>query len=129
LQNGSEGNIAMALAKGARQRGASVIENVKVTKVHSKNGSVSGVSWAKGDEQGTIARERMMHELRHGLTAAERRFLLSLVAAEPEGPLLGVAHVDQLPGLQWKLQNLEHLRTSNAQKFATQAEALARLFE
>ncbi|RWA65616.1 FAD-dependent oxidoreductase [Mesorhizobium sp.] len=47
-------NIAMALAKGARQRGATVIENVKVTKVHTKGGRVSGVSWAQGDEQGTI---------------------------------------------------------------------------
>ena len=47
-------NIAMALAKGARQRGAKIVENVKVTKVHSRDGRVSGVSWAQGDEQGTI---------------------------------------------------------------------------
>ncbi|WP_027034772.1 GcvT family protein [Mesorhizobium ciceri] len=47
-------NIAMALAKGARQRGATIVENVKVTKVHSKAGRVTGVSWAQGEEQGTI---------------------------------------------------------------------------
>ncbi|ESY85420.1 FAD-dependent oxidoreductase, partial [Mesorhizobium sp. LNHC220B00] len=47
-------NIAMALAKGARQRGATIAENVKVTKVHTKNGRVSGVSWAQGEGQGTI---------------------------------------------------------------------------
>ncbi|RWO46680.1 MAG: FAD-dependent oxidoreductase [Mesorhizobium sp.] len=47
-------NIAMALAKGARQRGATIVENVKVTKVHSRAGRVSGVSWAQGEEQGTI---------------------------------------------------------------------------
>ncbi|TGP26130.1 MULTISPECIES: FAD-dependent oxidoreductase [unclassified Mesorhizobium] len=47
-------NIAMALAKGARQRGAAVIENVKVTKVHTRKGRVSGVSWAQGEDQGTI---------------------------------------------------------------------------
>ncbi|MER8399757.1 FAD-dependent oxidoreductase [Mesorhizobium sp. M1348] len=47
-------NIAMALAKGARQRGATIVENVKVTKVHTKNGRVTGVSWAQGDEQGLI---------------------------------------------------------------------------
>ncbi|GLS28706.1 4-methylaminobutanoate oxidase (formaldehyde-forming) [Mesorhizobium albiziae] len=47
-------NIAMALAKGARQRGARIVENVKVTKVHARDGRVSGVSWAQGDEQGTI---------------------------------------------------------------------------
>ncbi|WP_292445266.1 FAD-dependent oxidoreductase [Mesorhizobium sp.] len=50
-------NIAMALAKGARQRGATIIENVKVTKVHTKAGRVTGVSWAQGEEQGTIDTE------------------------------------------------------------------------
>ncbi|MER9835642.1 FAD-dependent oxidoreductase [Mesorhizobium sp. M0145] len=47
-------NIAMALAKGARQRGATIVENVKVTKVHTRAGRVAGVSWAQGDEQGLI---------------------------------------------------------------------------
>lgn len=47
-------NIAMALAKGARQRGATIVENVKVTKVHTKAGRVTGVSWAQGEDQGTI---------------------------------------------------------------------------
>ncbi|HEY4193263.1 MAG TPA: FAD-dependent oxidoreductase [Mesorhizobium sp.] len=47
-------NIAMALAKGARQRGAKIIEGVKVTAVNTKNGRVTGVTWAQGDEQGTI---------------------------------------------------------------------------
>jgi len=47
-------NIAMALAKGARQRGAKIVEGVKVTAVHQKDGRVTGVSWAQGAEQGTI---------------------------------------------------------------------------
>jgi 4-methylaminobutanoate oxidase (formaldehyde-forming) len=47
-------NIAMALAKGARQRGAKIVENVKVTEVLKKNGCVTGVTWALGDERGTI---------------------------------------------------------------------------
>lgn len=47
-------NIAMALAKGARQRGALIAENTRVTKVHTKNGRVSGVSWEQGGTQGTI---------------------------------------------------------------------------
>ena len=46
------------------------------------------------------ARERMMRELQQGLTADERRFLLSLVAAEPELSLLGVPHLEQLSGLR-----------------------------
>jgi 4-methylaminobutanoate oxidase (formaldehyde-forming) len=47
-------NIAMALARGARQRGAKIVEGVKVTAVHRKDGRVTGVSWAGGEEQGTI---------------------------------------------------------------------------
>jgi hypothetical protein len=59
----------------------------------------------------------------------ERRFLLSLVRAEPEWPLLGIAHLEQLPGVRWKLQNLQQLRKTNARKLAEQADALVRGFE
>ncbi len=48
-------NIAMALAKGARQRGATIAEGVKVTAVTQAKGRVTGVSWEKDGEQGTIA--------------------------------------------------------------------------
>jgi predicted nucleotidyltransferase component of viral defense system len=73
------------------------------------------------------ARERMVRELQQGLTADERRFLLSLVAAEPAWDLLGRPHLEQLPGLQWKLQNLERLRKADEKKFGEQTDALARL--
>jgi len=48
-------NIALALAKGARQNGARLLEGVKVTEVGQANGRVTGVSWEKDGEQGTIA--------------------------------------------------------------------------
>lgn len=73
-----------------------------------------------------VAREQMMRELQQGLTEEERRFLLSLVSAEPEGALLDIPHVEKLPGVRWKLQNLERLRKANARKFAEQYEELAR---
>ncbi|MDW6020526.1 FAD-dependent oxidoreductase [Mesorhizobium sp. BAC0120] len=47
-------NIAMALAKGARQRGAQIFEGVKVSDVHTRDGRVTGVSWVKEGEQGRI---------------------------------------------------------------------------
>lgn len=47
-------NIAMALAKGARQRGAKIFEGVKVTAVQTRDGRVRGVSWEKDGEQGSI---------------------------------------------------------------------------
>ena len=75
------------------------------------------------------ARERMVREIQQGLTADERRFLMSLVAAEPEWKLLNVPHLEQLPSLRWKLQNLERLQKSDARKFAEQSDTLARLFE
>ncbi|WP_394688152.1 FAD-dependent oxidoreductase [Hoeflea sp.] len=47
-------NIAMALAKGARQNGAKIIERVKVTAVNTAGGKVTGVNWEQGEEAGTI---------------------------------------------------------------------------
>jgi glycine cleavage system T protein len=47
-------NIAMALAKGARQRGATIIEDTQVTEVLDNGHKVSGVRWKTGDETGLI---------------------------------------------------------------------------
>jgi len=71
------------------------------------------------------ARERMLHEIQQGLDDSERRFLLSLVAGMPEWSLLGIAHLEYLPGIRWKLHNLAQLKTTNAKKFAEQADLLA----
>jgi predicted nucleotidyltransferase component of viral defense system len=70
-------------------------------------------------------RERMVQELQKDLDAQERSFLLSLVINKPEWSLLGITHLDQLPGIRWKLRNLGQLQLKNPQKFAEQAEALA----
>jgi 4-methylaminobutanoate oxidase (formaldehyde-forming) len=50
-------NIAQALAKGARQRGARVIEGVQVTGVTHAGGRVTGVDWERGEDRGHIAAE------------------------------------------------------------------------
>ncbi|MDR1989605.1 MAG: nucleotidyl transferase AbiEii/AbiGii toxin family protein [Acidobacteriaceae bacterium] len=71
------------------------------------------------------ARERMMRELQRDLDDDERRFLLSLAAGTPEWSRLGIAHLEHLPGIRWKLQNLEQLRKTNAKKFAEQGDVLA----
>lgn len=71
------------------------------------------------------ARERMVRELQQGLDDNERRFLLSLVAGAPEWSLLGIAHLEHLPGIRWKLHNLALLQKSDAKKFAGQADLLA----
>ncbi|MBP7609224.1 MAG: nucleotidyl transferase AbiEii/AbiGii toxin family protein [Steroidobacteraceae bacterium] len=74
-------------------------------------------------------REKMVRQIQRDLDGDERRFLLSLVRAEPEWPLLGIAHLEQLPGVRWKLQNLRQLRKTNARKFVEQANALVEGFE
>jgi glycine cleavage system T protein len=48
-------NIAMALAKGARMRGARIIEGAKVTRVTHANGRATGVDWAMGGDRGHIS--------------------------------------------------------------------------
>ncbi|MGB0440225.1 MAG: NAD(P)/FAD-dependent oxidoreductase, partial [Paracoccaceae bacterium] len=54
-------NIAMALAKGARMRGAKIIEGVKVTSVTKADGQVTGVTWAKGGDVGTITCDHVVN--------------------------------------------------------------------
>lgn len=54
-------NIAFALAKGARQLGAKIVEGVKVTAVHDRDGRVTGVSWSRGEEQGTIETDMVVN--------------------------------------------------------------------
>lgn len=55
------GNIALALAKGARQLGATIIEHAKVTKVTTAGGRVTGVDWEARGEKGHIAAENVVN--------------------------------------------------------------------
>ena len=71
------------------------------------------------------ARERMVREVQQGLDDNERRFLLSLAAGTPKWSLLGIAHLEHLPGIRWKLHNLAQLQKTDAKKFAEQSDALA----
>ena len=71
------------------------------------------------------ARARLIEELPRALDADERAFLLSLVSNEPQWNLLDVDHLQELPGIRWKLRNLEQLAESSAARFAAQSEALA----
>ncbi len=52
---GDPGNIALALARGARQSGARIFEQTRVTGVARTGRRVSGVNWQRGDESGHIS--------------------------------------------------------------------------
>ena len=56
-------NIALALAKGARQNGALVKERIKVTGIEREGRRVTGVNWAAddGSDQGHIACEMIVN--------------------------------------------------------------------
>lgn len=70
------------------------------------------------------ARERMVAELQAGLDADERAFLLSLARNEPNWTLLRIEHLEQLPGIRWKLTNLARLAQANPKKLKVQAQEL-----
>jgi hypothetical protein len=73
-------------------------------------------------------RRKLKSELPAALTPDHRRFLLGLVAHEPDWGLMKFAHLPQLPAIRWKLQNLAKLKKSNPGKFTRQAEELRARF-
>jgi len=52
---------------------------------------------------------RLPEELVAPLDEDERAFLLSMKRGEPDWTILGLDHLEQLPPLQWKLQNRRKL--------------------
>ncbi len=75
-------------------------------------------------EELIATRDRLIHELQKGLDADERKFLISFVRNQPEWNLLGTTHFPDLPGIRWKLSNLEKLAKRSPQKFMAQASVL-----
>ncbi|MDG1351596.1 MAG: FAD-dependent oxidoreductase [Sulfitobacter sp.] len=58
---GDPANIALALAKGARQRGGRVIERTAVTGIRREGRRVTGVDWQSGDETGHITADMIVN--------------------------------------------------------------------
>ncbi|MDP5361959.1 MAG: FAD-binding oxidoreductase, partial [Paracoccaceae bacterium] len=54
-------NVALSMAKGARNLGALIAEDVKVTDVTKADGRVTGVNWQSGTEQGHIAADLVVN--------------------------------------------------------------------
>ena len=52
-------DLTQSLAKGARQRGVRIFEQVKVTAVTRHDRHVAGLEWTAGDERGTIGCVRL----------------------------------------------------------------------
>lgn len=58
---GDPANIALALAKGARQRGAQIIERTKATHIVKEGRRVTGVDWEQGGESGHITADMVVN--------------------------------------------------------------------
>lgn len=58
---GDPANIALALAKGARQRGALVAESVKVTGITVEGRRATKVAWARGGKTGAIVADHVVN--------------------------------------------------------------------
>jgi hypothetical protein len=126
-----------------RSRHSSLIERTKRSAYAFRFGDIGGsLRDISGDYDNTFrgmtaepveleallsARKRMVTELQAGLDANEREFLLSLARNEPNCALLGIEHLEQLPGILWKLRNLEQLAKANPKKLKAQAQDLERL--
>ena len=54
-------DLAQSLAKGARMRGARIVEGARVTAVRARNRHVEAIEWRRGDEQGAIQCEAIIN--------------------------------------------------------------------
>lgn len=67
-------------------------------------------------EQLLEVRERLFRELPASLDGQERDFLVSLHQGAPNGGLIDLPEVENLPAIRWKLLNLQKLAKSNRAK-------------
>lgn len=95
-------NIAMALAKGARMRGAAIHEGVKVTRVVDDGHRVTGVEWETAEGRGHIAADVVINcgGMWGRDLAAQSKVALPLHACEHfylvTEPIAGLGHMPVL---------------------------------
>jgi predicted nucleotidyltransferase component of viral defense system len=54
-------------------------------------------------------RQRLLSTIHQTLTREEKEFLLSIKQGEPQWSLIDIAHIENLPAIQWKLQNIRRM--------------------
>lgn len=69
-------------------------------------------------------RDRLFRELPAALDESEREFLRTLVRAEPKWSLLEIPHLEELPAIRWRLQNLRRLARTSPNRFSALSDAL-----
>lgn len=67
---------------------------------------------------------RLVKTLHENLTDEDRAFLLSVKAGSPNWEHLGLAHIEQLPSVRWKLQNLDRMDADKRKGALAKLEAV-----
>jgi len=80
-------------------------------------------------EQLIEVRERLFHELPASLDELEREFLLSVNRCNPDGEILELPGIENLPAIRWKLLNLRKLSKSNRTKYIAITDSLSNMFQ
>jgi len=60
-------------------------------------------------------REKLVAQIRQGLTENERQFILSIKQCNPNWSLLDIEGINNLTAVQWKLQNIEKMEKKKHQ--------------
>lgn len=69
-------------------------------------------------------RERLVNEIKAGITASEKSFLLGFAQGNPDWSLQDLDTLQYMPAIKWKLQNIAILKQQNLAKHTLQSEAL-----
>jgi len=72
-------------------------------------------------EELRIAGDHLVSRIHDEMTEEERQFIISVKGGNPQWDLLGIGGIENLPGVQWKLQNIRRMAP------AKHREALQRL--
>jgi hypothetical protein len=62
------------------------------------------------------AGEKLVSRLQREMTQEEREFIVSVKEGKPEWSLLGIPGIENLPGVQWKLQNIHRMTPAKHQE-------------
>jgi hypothetical protein len=67
------------------------------------------------------AREKLIETIHGSLTEHDKAFLISVQSLQPDW---SIYDFERFPSVQWKLQNLERLKETNADKYKGQLDGL-----
>lgn len=73
------------------------------------------------------AREQLTEAISERLTENHRKFIYSIKSLEPQWDLFEKPECQNMPGIQWKLRNIEQLRQKDIKKYEAQCQKLSKI--